>query len=79
MPVFIKDEQTAQLVNELAQRRGTTKQDAVKFAVQAALAREDKDLPLRERLAFWHKRHPLPPATGKIADKAFFDDLSGEP
>ncbi len=79
MPLFIKDEHTAQLVNELAQRRGTTKQDAVKFAVQAELAREDKDLPLRERLALWRKRHPLPPATGKTADKAFFDDLSGEP
>jgi antitoxin VapB len=79
MPLFIKDEQTARLVNELAQRRGTTKQDAVKFAVQAELARETKDLPLREKLALWHKLHPLPPATGKIADKAFFDDLSGEP
>ncbi len=79
MPLFIKDEFTTQLVNELAQRRGTTKQDAVKLAVQAELERESKDLPLREKLALWHKLHPLPPATGKIADKAFFDDLSGEP
>ena len=79
MPLYIKDDATTQLVNELARRRGTTKQDAVKFAVQAELARETKDLPLREKLALWHKLHPLPPATGKIADKAFFDDLSGEP
>ncbi len=79
MPLFIKDEFTTRLVNELAQRRGTTKQDAVKRAVQAELERESKDLPLREKLALWHKLHPLPPATGKIADKAFFDDLSGEP
>jgi antitoxin VapB len=60
----------------LAKRRGTTKQDAVKLAVQAAL---ECDVPLRERLAQWHKLHPLPPPTGEIADKAFFDDLSGEP
>ncbi len=79
MPLYIKDESTTQLVNELARRRGTTKQDAVKFAVQAELARENKDLSLREKLALWHKLHPLPPPTGKIADKAFFDELSGEP
>ncbi len=78
MPLYIKDETTTQLVNELARRRGITKQDAVKFAVQAELASEDKNLPLRERLALWRKRHPLPPQTGKIADKTFFDDLSGE-
>jgi len=79
MPLFIKDELTTKLVNELAQRRGTTKQDAVKLAVQAELERENKELPLREKLARWHKLHPMRPATGKVADKAFFDDLSGEP
>ncbi len=76
MPLYIKDDEVAQLVTELAKRRGTTKQDAVKLAVQAAL---EWDVPLRERLAQWHKLHPLPPPTGEIADKAFFDDLSGEP
>jgi antitoxin VapB len=79
MPLYIKDEPTTLLVNELARRRGTTKQDAVKFAVQAELNREMQDLPLREKIALWRKLHPLPPPTGKIADKAFFDDLSGEP
>jgi hopanoid biosynthesis associated protein HpnK len=34
--------------------------------------------PLRRKLALWRREHPLPPATGKVADKAFFDDLSGE-
>jgi hypothetical protein len=37
-----------------------------------------KAIPLRERLeAFWRVK-PLPPATGKTADKAFFDELSGD-
>jgi antitoxin VapB len=35
-------------------------------------------IPLRERLeAFW-RDNPLPPATGHKADKAFFDELSGD-
>jgi antitoxin VapB len=79
MPLYIKDDEVAQLVTELAKRRGTTKQDAVKQAVRAELERSNRDVPLRERLAQWHKLHPLPPPTGEIADKAFFDDLSGEP
>ncbi|WP_241763201.1 hypothetical protein [Acidiphilium sp. PM] len=36
-------------------------------------------LPLVERLREWHQHHPMPPPTGLKADKAFFDDLSGEP
>lgn len=34
--------------------------------------------PLRERFAALRLAWPLPPSTGRIADKAFFDDLSGE-
>ena len=33
--------------------------------------------PLRDRFAALRGAHPLPPGTGKVADKAFFDDLSG--
>ncbi len=36
-----------------------------------------REVPLRERLAAFHAAHPLPPRTGKVADKAFFDELSG--
>jgi antitoxin VapB len=78
MPLYIKDEATTQLVNELARQEGSSKQDAVKLAVQAALDQRAKDMPLRERLALWRRLHPLPPPTGKIADKAFFDELSGD-
>jgi hypothetical protein len=37
MPLYIRDEETTQLVTGLARRRGMTKRQAVKTAVQARL------------------------------------------
>lgn len=79
MPLYIKDDRTAALVAELAGKRGISKQDAVRQAVQAELDRLAQAIPLRERIAAWRKQHPMPPPTGQKADKAFFDKLSGEP
>ncbi|WP_174243259.1 type II toxin-antitoxin system VapB family antitoxin [Beijerinckia sp. L45] len=79
MPLFIKDDSTAALVGELATLRGISKQDAVKLAVQAELNRIAETTPLRERFAALRAAYPLPPPTGLVADKAFFDELSGEP
>ncbi len=78
MPLYIKDDATAKLVTELARLRGVSKQDAVKLAVQAALERAAEAVPLRDRFTALRQAHPLPPPTGHVADKAFFDDLSGE-
>jgi antitoxin VapB len=78
MPLYIKDDATAQLVAQLAKLRGVSKQDAVKIAVKGELDRAAEAVPLRERFAALRKAHPLPPPTGEAADKAFFDDLSGE-
>ncbi len=77
MPLFIKDDTTADLVAQLAKQRGITKQDAVKQAVQAELSRMARTVPLRDRFAALRASHPLPPATGQLADKAYFDELSG--
>jgi antitoxin VapB len=77
MALYIKDEATAQLVAELAKQRGVTKQAAVRMAVAGELERAAQAIPLRERMAAWRALHPMPPATGEQADKAFFDDLSG--
>ncbi|HEY1935889.1 MAG TPA: type II toxin-antitoxin system VapB family antitoxin [Acetobacteraceae bacterium] len=77
MPLYIKDDTTAALVAELACKRGISKQEAVRLAVQAELERIAEAIPLRERIAAWRKEHKMPPRTGKKADKAFFDDLSG--
>lgn len=78
MPLYIKDDATADLVARLAKLRGMSKQDAVKLAVRAELDRVTGSVPLRERFAALRAEHPLPPSTGRKADKAFFDDLSGE-
>ncbi|OYV54668.1 MAG: hypothetical protein B7X09_02925 [Acidiphilium sp. 21-66-27] len=39
MPLYIRDDATAELVAKLAKERGLTKQDAVRLAVQAELDR----------------------------------------
>jgi antitoxin VapB len=78
MPLYIKDDAIAALVAQLAKLRGVSKQDAVKLAVVAELERAAEATPLRERFARLRAEHPLPPATGRAADKAFFDDLSGD-
>lgn len=77
MPLYIKDDVTSKLVAQLAKLRGVTKQAAVRLAVQAELDRAKEAIPLRERAAALRAAHPLPPPTGKAADKDFFDDLSG--
>jgi antitoxin VapB len=79
VPLYIKDDATAELVAQLASKRGVSKQNAVRQAVQAELDRMASAIPLRERIAAWRKEHPMPPPTGEQADKAFFDELCGEP
>lgn len=79
MPLYIKDDETAELVAQLAKLRKITKQDAVKLAVRAELDKLQNKVPLRQQFAALRAAHPLPPHTGQPADKAFFDDLSGDP
>ena len=79
LPLYFKDDTTTRLVNELARRRGLTKQGAVRLAVEAELVREEKTVPLRDRLIRLWEANPLPPRTAQVADKAFFDELSSEP
>jgi antitoxin VapB len=78
LALYIKDDATVRLVERLATERGLTKTDAVRIAVQAELSRAREEKPLRDRMAEWRKANPMPPPTGLKADKAFFDDLSGD-
>ena len=78
MPLFIKDDVTAELVSRLAKQRGVSKQAAVRQAVQAELDRDAREVPLIERLKQFWAEHPMPPPTGEKADKAFYDELSGD-
>ena len=78
MPLTIEDDATVALVAELAEASGTTASEAVRTAVRTELDRLKSRPPLRERLAALRARRPLPEPTGLKADKAFFDDLSGD-
>lgn len=78
MPPTIEDNATPECVAKPAGLSGLSMQDTVKLAVRAELDRTAETVPLRERFAALRKAHPLPSATGEVADKAFFDRLSGE-
>lgn len=76
--LFIKDQEANALAERLARQRGLSKTAAVKLALQHELERASSRPPLRERMIDFWKRHPLPPETGLKADKAFFDEMSGD-
>lgn len=78
MPLNIRNEAVNQLAEKLAARKHTSKTDAVKTALENELHRLDEAVPLRERLRPLQDRVLRRPATGLEADKAFYDELSGE-
>ena len=55
------------------------KTDVVRTALENELRRLDEATPLRERLRPLQNRVLRRPATGLEADKAFYDELSGNP
>jgi len=79
MPLNIRNEEVNQLAEKLAARKHVNKTEAVKLALENELHRLDEALPLRERLRPLQQRVLARPATGLLADKAFYDDLSGDP
>jgi antitoxin VapB len=78
MPLNIRSEAVNQLAERLAARTHTNKTDAVKRALEHELQRLDAELPLRDRLRPLQDRVLSRQATGLQADKAFYDELSGE-
>ena len=78
MPLNIRSEEVNRLAETLAARKHVNKTDAVKQALENELRRLDQALPLRERLRPLQDRVMARPATGLEADKAFYDELSGE-
>jgi antitoxin VapB len=78
VPLNIRDEEVNALASELARRRQVTKTEAVKQALQNELRLIGKGLPLRERLRPLQQRVASYPSTGLEADKAFYDELSGD-
>jgi len=78
MPLNIRSEKVNQLAEALAERMRVTKTEAVRRALENELERQEKKLPLRERLKPLLDEIAARPDTGLKADKAFFDELSGD-
>lgn len=77
MPLNIRSEVVNQLATQLAARKRVNKTDAVRIALENELRRLDEAMPLRQRLRPLQERILRRPPTGLEADKAFYDELSG--
>jgi antitoxin VapB len=77
MPFHVRDPETDTLVRELARRKGVGLTEAIKQAVGAELAREVADARLA-KVREIQARIAARGRSGLKADKAFFDDLSGQ-
>ena len=78
MAFHVRDEETDALVRELARRKGVGLTQAVKLAVRRELDVDGKQESLHEKLQKIADSIAEYPKTGKKADKAFFDELSGD-
>ena len=79
MPLNIRSEEVNRLAEQLATRKRVNKTEAVRLALENELHRLDDALSLKERLRLLQDRVMARPATGYDADKAFYDELNGEP
>ncbi len=79
MTLSIHDAATVELVRTLAKRKGGGMTEAVRMAVAAALNRLDREHALRERVGAIRRAVVARGRTGARADKAFFDELNGDP
>jgi antitoxin VapB len=78
MALNLRNRETEKLVREYARRRGLGLTEAVHEAVREGLAREDARECLWERTADLRDRLEKFPPTGEVADKRFYDSLSGQ-
>lgn len=83
MPLNDRDEEVDRLAETLASIARVSKTEAVRMALANELQRRQESRlsgarPLRERIKPIQDRIAGYPSTGLDADKAFFDDLSGE-
>jgi antitoxin VapB len=78
MPLNIRNEAVNQLAEALAAKLANNKTEAVAQALRNELQRVAEATPLRARLRPIQDRVMSRPATEQQADKAFFDELSGD-
>ena len=78
MGLNIRSEEVNVLAEQLAALLGGTKTNAVKVALEEAIASREKTMSLSERLRPLLERVRADPSTGFEADKAFYDSLNDE-
>jgi antitoxin VapB len=78
MAFYIKDIATDQSVRRLARLKGKTPTRTIRESAEHEYERESAGIPLRERLKRIQDQFAVMSRPGGLpADKAFFDDLSG--
>lgn len=78
MPLNIRSEEVNRLADRLSTVAKVSKTEAVRIALVNELERREQKTPLRERVQPILDRIAAWPKTGLEADKAFYDDLSGD-
>ena len=78
MAFHVRDRRTDEMVRELARKRQVGLTDAIKLAVGAELQRDVTATPMLERIRGVQAEVGRRRRTGRVADKTFFDDLSGD-
>lgn len=79
MAFHVRDPGTDALVRELARKRGVGLTEAIRLAVAEELKREAAEPTLLDKIRAIQDEIAKLPRSGLKADKAFFDDLSGDP
>lgn len=75
MILHVRDENTDRLARELARRRGISITEAIREAIEEALASENAKPGLWERTADLRAQVSAYPLSGETADKRFYDSL----
>lgn len=78
MTFYVKDPATDKAVRKLAKLKGKTLTDTIREAVENEYRELKAKPPLRERIKHIQDRIAARPDTGLAADKAFYDELSGQ-
>lgn len=78
MPLNIRSEEVNRLAEKLALQTRVSKTEAVRTALTNELKRQERRVPLEERLRPLLDRIDAVPDTGVPADKSFYDELSGD-
>lgn len=78
MGLSIKNAAVEAMARDLARRHGTGLTEIIGEALAEKIAREQAEPGLWERLAPLHAKLDKLPDSGMPADRAFYDDLSGE-